>query len=358
MPGFGGAVKLTGESEYRKALQLITQRMKEVSSEMKVVASAYDKNDNSVKALTAKQEVLNKKLDEQKNKLNTLKSQYSSMSSQYAQSTSNHEKLVNSYNKEKAELDKIGSTLGTTSKEYQDQKSKVENLAQAVAKSSENQDANAKSMSNMRIQLNNAQADVNKTTKEIEELGNTTEDTEKKVEKAGDGFTVFKGILANLATQAITTAINGLKKLGQGVVDVGKQAIASYADYEQLVGGVETLFGAKGAKTVEEYAQIVGKSVNEVRGEFDTLMEKQTTVMTNANNAYKTAGLSANEYMNTVNSFAASLTDSLGEYSWQAANYADMAVTDMADNANKMRNIYGSSTERISADLLKVISQC
>lgn len=65
--------------------------------------------------------------------------------------------------------------------------------------------------------------------------------------------------------------------------------------------------------------------------------------MQNASNAYKTAGMSANEYMNTVNGFAASLTSSLGEHEWQAANYADMIVTDMADNANKM----GTSMEMI-----------
>lgn len=94
---------------------------------------------------------------------------------------------------------------------------------------------------------------------------------------------------------------------GTAIVAIGKQAIEQYAEYEQLVGGVETLF-----------------------------KQSADTVMGYAENAYKTAGLSANEYMNTVTSFSASLLQSLGGDTEAAAKYADMAITDMSDNANKM----------------------
>lgn len=86
-----------------------------------------------------------------------------------------------------------------------------------------------------------------------------------------------------------------------------KQAIGGYAEYEQLSGGVETLF----------------------KGSADT-------VMGYAQNAYQTAGLSANEYMETVTGFSASLLQSLGGDTEAAAKYADQAITDMSDNANKM----------------------
>ena len=101
---------------------------------------------------------------------------------------------------------------------------------------------------------------------------------------------------------------------GTAIVSIGKQAIEQYAEYEQLVGGVETLF-----------------------------KQSADTVMGYAENAYKTAGLSANEYMNTVTSFSASLLQSLGGDTEAAAKYADMAITDMSDNANKM----GTSMEMI-----------
>ena len=104
---------------------------------------------------------------------------------------------------------------------------------------------------------------------------------------------------------------NGLKtasKIGVTAVSgIGAAAIKMYSDYEQLVGGVETLFKGSSGK-VQQYAA----------------------------NAYKTAGMSANEYMSTVTGFSASLLQSLGGDTEAAAEYADQAVTDMSDNANKM----------------------
>lgn len=96
MTSFGGAVKLTGESAYRAALRNITQRLKEVSSEMKLVASQYDKSDTSTQALTAKQGVLNEKLEQQKQRLSTLQAQYSKMKDEYATNTQKHDQLVQS----------------------------------------------------------------------------------------------------------------------------------------------------------------------------------------------------------------------------------------------------------------------
>lgn len=134
---------------------------------------------------------------------------------------------------------------------------------------------------------------------------------------------------------------DGIKNAASAFVDLGKSAISAYADYEQLVGGVETLFGA-GGQSVWDYADSVGKSVNEVREEYGKLMIAQNEVMDNASKAYKTAGLSANEYMDTVSGFAASLKQSTSS-ELEAAQIADQAVIDMADNANKM----GTSMESI-----------
>ena len=115
MAGFGGSVKLTGETEYKKALTGITQSLREVGSEMKLVSSEYGKNDKSTQALNAKSQVLNKQLDAQKTKLELLKGQYSELS--------------------------------------------------------ETEDENSVAMSKLRVQMNQAQSDINKTTHEIDELG-------------------------------------------------------------------------------------------------------------------------------------------------------------------------------------------
>lgn len=120
-----------------------------------------------------------------------------------------------------------------------------------------------------------------------------------------------------------------------GVAALAKSATDSYADYEQLVGGVETLFGA-GGRSIEEYAEWVGDSVENVRDKYSALSTAQNTLFANADNAYRTAGLSANDYMETATSFAASLVSSLGGDTVAAADLVQTAITDMADNANKM----------------------
>ena len=104
---------------------------------------------------------------------------------------------------------------------------------------------------------------------------------------------------------------------------------------QQSIGGIETLFGA-GGRSIEEYAKSVGKSVDAVKDEYESLMQSQQTVFDNAAQAYRTVGLSANEYMDQTTSFAASLLSSVSKDTNAAAQLANMAMVDMADNANKM----------------------
>lgn len=137
------------------------------------------------------------------------------------------------------------------------------------------------------------------------EVDKTLGDTKEKALSFGD---VLK---ANIAGQAI---VAGVKAVAGAVKNIGEAAIQSYGEYEQLVGGVETLF----------------KSSSDA-------------VMQYAANAYQTAGMSANEYMTTVTAFSASLLQSMGNDTDAAAEKANLAITDMSDNANKM----GSSMESI-----------
>ena len=155
-------------------------------------------------------------------------------------------------------------------------------------------------------------------------LDDASSKTHTFAETLGSGLKTAAKVGAAALTAAATAA-----------TALGTAAVKAYADYEQLVGGVETLFGA-GGKSLDEYASSVGKSVEEARAEYDKLMKSQQAVLDNADIAFRTAGLSANEYMETVTSFSASLLQSLGGDTEAAAKYADMAITDMSDNANKM----------------------
>ena len=133
-------------------------------------------------------------------------------------------------------------------------------------------------------------------------------------DKASSQVETLSGKLKSGLVTAAKVGAAAVAAAGTAIIAIGKQAIKQYAEYEQLVGGVETLF-----------------------------KQSSDTVMKYAENAYKTAGLSANKYMSTVTSFSASLLQSLGGDTEAAAKYADMAITDMSDNANKM----GTSMEMI-----------
>ena len=129
--------------------------------------------------------------------------------------------------------------------------------------------------------------------------------------------------------------------IGIAIAKVVKDGVAAGGNLEQSIGGIETLFGA-GGRTIEEYAKKTGKSVRSIEGEYNKMMKAQEIALSNADKAYSTVGISANDYMQNVTGFAASLKQSLGGDVVKAANIADMAMVDMADNANKMGTDMGS----------------
>lgn len=172
-----------------------------------------------------------------------------------------------------------------------------------------------------RIAINASEAN-----RQIDDVSGQAGDLKKRFESVGKaavdiGTKIKRALVAAGVTKAVTA--------------LTKASISAYAEYEQLVGGVETLFGA-GGKSLEQYAADTGKTVDQVSDKYNQLMSAQSTVFENAKNAYQTAGVSANEYMNMATSFAASLVSSLGGDTEAAAKLTDKAILDMSDNANKM----------------------
>lgn len=253
---FGGTVKLNGEDEYKKALRDITSNLKLVSSELKLTNTEFSNGDKNIKQA-------------------------------------------------KTSYDSMKNTL-------QSQKDKVKELKEALSKMEKEYGSNNETVRIFKTQLNNAENQLKQMEDATDKSNKELKEMKKGFDDAGDGALKFSDVLkANVLGDVI---VDGLKKIGSATleigkafVEVGKQAIDNYADYEQLIGGVETLF-KDSASIVEGYA----------------------------NNAYKTAGLSANDYMETVTSFSASLLQSLNNDTAKSAEVADMAITDMSDNANKM----------------------
>lgn len=253
---FGGTVKLTGESEYRKALRDITSNLKEVSSELKLTNTQFSSGDKTIKETKTAYTNMNTTIQEQKEKISSLRSALSEAEKEYG---SNNEKVKTF----KTQLNNAETQL---------------------------------------VQMENA---TGKSKKELKEMKNGFDDAGQGAIKFGD--LLKANVLGDFITSGLKAMGSAIKQVGTTLLSVGKDALDSYADYEQLVGGVETLF-KDNSGSVENYA----------------------------NNAYKTAGLSANDYMETVTSFSASLLQSLNGDTAKVAEVSNMAVTDMADNANKM----------------------
>lgn len=251
---FGLKIGIEGEKEFKNSLRDINQSFKVLGSEMKLVSSEFDKQDKSVAAVTARNEVLNKAIEAQKDKISTLESA-------------------------------------------------LKNAADSFGENDRRTQNWAVQLNNAKAELNGMERELDETTDSTEDLGDELKETGDEAEKSGDKFEKLGGVLKGVGAAMGAVAIAA----GAAAVKLGKEVIAAYADYEQLVGGVDTLFGDS-SQTVQNYAA----------------------------NAFKTAGMSANEYMETVTGFSASLIQSLGGDTAKAAEVADMAITDMADNANKM----------------------
>ena len=139
------------------------------------------------------------------------------------------------------------------------------------------------------------------------------ESGKKQIQDGNEDLEKSNGKLGNAFAKAGAIATASLVAIGVGVTALVTNSVKGFAEYEQLVGGVDTLF-KDSSKTVQNYAE----------------------------NAYKTAGLTANQYMETVTGFSASLLQSLGGDTAKSAQIGNMAVEDMSDNANKMGTAMGS----------------
>lgn len=271
----GATIKLGGEKEYRKAISDINSSMKVLRSEMKKSTAEFGSNSKSLKALTAEKKNLKSQIEQQTAKINTLRGAVKSATKKYGDNSKEVNKWKASLNEAEAELAKMNDRLGDVEKQTKGLR-KVETAFKDIKSK----------ISEMKDNMPPA----------VKGLGNI-------VSAAGKLAKItFKATVASMAALG-TTAV----AVGKGVAKAVKASIEGFGDYEQLVGGVETLFKSSSNEVVKY-----------------------------ANNAYKTAGLTANEYMKTVTSFSASLLQSLNGDTAKAAQVADMAITDMSDNANKM----------------------
>ena len=207
---FGLVLGIEGEADFKAALREINQSFKVLGSEMQLVTSQFDKNDNSIQAVTARNATLNKEIDAQKNKIETLKSA----------------------------LDNASDSFGENDRRTQ----------------------------NWQIQLNKAQANLNNMERELEQsadgadnLGDELKDSGDEAEKSGNKFEKLGGVLKGIGVAMGTVAVAA----GAAAIKIGKDVVQQFGELEQNLGGSEAVFGAYAAsiqKSGEEAYKNLGVS--------------------------------------------------------------------------------------------------
>ena len=273
-PDVGFRIGIDGEREFKDSCGA---QLKSLGAEMKAITAEFQDNASDMEALTAKTNILKKSIEANDNQMKILTSQYDRQKATLLELSD--------------ALDRAAAEYGANSKEVGTAQNAYNKQYTALLKTETNMNKTREASAKLKNQLNELETGV-------DDVGNAMDNAGQKTLSLGD---ILK---ANLLSDAIMA---GIKAVASGIKSLISGAIEGYGEYEQLVGGVETLFGSSA-----------------------------DTVIKNAENAYKTAGLSANSYMETVTSFSASLLQSMGNDTEAAAKKADQALTDMSDNANKM----------------------
>ena len=295
------------DSDFKKSMENAQKVSKNVAKAMKELQSPLDKAKSGFNAIAHPIETAKKGFEDLKNKTEALRHPIETFKTKVQDASSTLETQRNK--------------LSVLASGYDSAKKKVDELTKEFNKSAKESGTSSKKTQELAEKLKEAESEAANAKKEMDDFAKSVSEAGKNSGSAKDKIAGLVGglgkVASGLGTAVATAAKVGAAAVGAaaaGITALTTEAVNNYAEYEQLVGGVETLF-KQSADVVQQYAA----------------------------NAYKTAGMSANEYMETVTSFSASLLQSLDGDTNAAAEKANLAITDMSDNANKM----GTSMEMI-----------
>ena len=249
---FGGSVKLSGESEYKKALSQITNELKVMSSQMQIVTATYGKNDTSVEGLTAKNKVLSEQIEKQKDRVSTLKDALEKSKEQYGENSNKTLDWQTKLNKAEAELINMNNEV------------------------SENE----------KVMKESSEATKENSTK-VDEFGKSTEDAKDKTLSLGD---VIK---ANLISETIIGGIKALASSISSVAGTMKEAVVNGAGYADNILTTSTNTGIA-TKTLQEYnavAELIDVSTETLTGS----MAKNIKSMSSGKDSYAKLGVAVRD---------------------------------------------------------------
>lgn len=355
---FGGTIKLQGEQEYRQALRKITDELKVVGTELSKVSSQFGKNEKSVESLTAKNNVLTDKLNEQRKALDLTKNMLEKAQTEYENSVKSVADLKDELDKAQKALENAKNGTEATADEISELESNVGDLTNKLSAAEKETEAYETTVRKWKAEVNKAETAVNNTTREINEnksaidkldsatdkaadeiddLSDSMNDASKKsdklsddldelkgaTKKAGDGFTVFKGVLADLVSNGINFVLNGIHNL------VGEAISASDTMYkfEQTMG-----FAGYDSSVIEEASDRVKDYADKTVYNLDTIAN--TTAQLAANGIKDYSGLTealgnlnavAGGNADTFTSVASALTQTAGAGKLTTENWNQVA---------------------------------
>ena len=288
------------DTNFKKSMGNAQKVSKNVANAMKELQSPLDKAKSGFNAIAHPIETAKANFEKLKNATEAMRHPIETFKNKVADAST--------------ALETKRNKLSTLAAGYDSAKKKVYDLTKEFNKSAKESGTSSQKTQELAKKLNEAEKEAEEAKKELDDYSASVSKAGKNSDSASKGVGNFVSKLGKGIATAGKIGVAAVGAAASGITALTTAAVNNYAEYEQLVGGVDTLFKDASQK-VQQYAS----------------------------NAYKTAGMSANEYMSTVTSFSASLLQSLGGDTEAAAEYANKALTDMIDNANKM----GTSVEMI-----------
>lgn len=299
---FGGAVKIQGQSEYIRAINNMTAVIKTNTSEMKLSQVQYDNADEAMKSQIPRLENVARAYGNLQTQVSNYRKLIADLVGKQNDQIVKHNELGKTLEEEKKVLENLREQGLKNTKQYEEQAKKVQDLENKYTTSQNAIDKNQKSIEKYKQEMNKTSAQMEETRGKLRKLTDEQDNNINVTKESEQGWTQWGQVMANIKTRVVNAMIDGVKELGSKVLELGKSSVEAYATFESQLVGVQKLYG-----------------------------DSANIVLENASEAYKTLGISMNEYIENAQLFSATLINRLGD-TGLAAEYVDRMMNDMADN--------------------------
>lgn len=314
-------------------------QLRVIKSEFASVSDGTKSWEKSVDGIQKHLEILGRQLEQQNNKLEIYKKELAT-AKQYQQ-------------EQKQKVDDLKKALAEATEKYGENSDEVKNLEKELKQAQIEEASMDKKVQNLTKDLNYEQGAINKTNAEInrlngklEEAGNETSNADKDVktlsrdvddlgESSNEASSKIGELAKSVAVGLAKSIAVGIATVGAGVVKLTKDSISMLSEFEQLEGGIKTLYGTK-ERTVKEYAKAEGKTTKQIIKEYKDRQKAEEYLFKQSTIAYREKGMSENEYLEKAITLNGALMKATKNRASESAKLADLAMQLISDNVNKL----------------------